>query len=379
VNRFLASILNEEIERATFLKNQIKFPLSYPELAGLANRCINNFNSQINILQDIQKNPEKYSERSIWRWVRTAHRNIEMTEKYGIPPLYYQTDEIGFLNKLIFKICSEINLPLEHPSVACLSTDYYYTASFIDVIFVPLSESGFLLHLPDLYHELGHYVSNNKKEDKLKFELESYIEAYELITEYFTDVLLKLQHERGPESTILKSQNFLNNWQKNWVEEFFCDLFATFLLGPAYVWSHLYLVTKNNSNIYALSPFGNQTHPPDNARMKIILLALKSLGYDDEIKKIETEWKNIQNEWGSPPHDFSFSFPTALLENVVRIFYVGLSKSQISVYEKQEFEKDSETIRRTLNLAWANFWLYTPSDFRIWESKIINNLKHNLS
>jgi len=377
VNPFLSSLLNEEIERANFLKNKIKFPLTYPELTGLANRCLNNFDSQIELLENIRKNEEQYTERSIWRWVRSAHRTIEMTEKYGIPPLYYQTEEIGFLNNLIFKICTEVNLPLQHPSVACLSTDYYYTTAFIDVIFVPLSESGFLLHLADLYHELGHYVSTNKKEDKLKSELESYVKAYETITEYFTDFILKLQHERNPEPIILKSQNFLNNWQKNWIEEFFCDLFATFLLGPAYVWSHHYLVAKNNPNIYSISQFGNQDHPPDNARMKILLFALDCLGFHDEQKKIEKEWQIIKDDWGSPPTDFSFAFPDDLLESVAKIIYSGLTSSQVSVYTKNVFDSDSNTVRKTLNVAWQNFWLSSPSDFRSWESSTIDGLKQN--
>jgi len=372
VSSYLQSVICEEVERAKFLKNQIVFPLIYPELSGLANRCVSILDVQIISLENLSKNLENYVEKSAWRLVRAAHRKIEMTEQWGIPPLYLQTKEIGLLNKLIFDICKEINLPLEHPSVACFSTQYYYTATFVDVIFLPLSESAFLLHLPDIYHEMGHYVSKNKNQTKLQMIGNAYLEVCDIVTEYFVDYLLKKQRERGPEATLLKIQNFRFNWQKNWIEEVFCDLFAVFLVGPAYAWSHIHLVTKNNPNIYEVSLFGNQEHPSDEARMQILLIALKILGYDDECSKIKKEWNKIRNQWGEPSLEFNYAYPYELLERITHLFFKSIKSSPFKIMSSSNGEKGS--VRKLLNDAWENFWNLNPKEFRQWEIEKIGEL-----
>lgn len=119
----------------------------------------------ISILQSLRDDISlnNTNERHAWRVSRDVIRNIEVLEKYGTSALYYKSEEVGFLNRPIFRIHNEINLPLEPSSVACLSTNYYYTVRFVNVIFVPLSEPDFLLHLPDLNHGMGHYVSGNAK------------------------------------------------------------------------------------------------------------------------------------------------------------------------------------------------------------------------
>ena len=369
---YLRSVIHEEIERAKFLKTQIIFPVKYPELTGLASRCVNILDDQIHILKDMIEHSENYAERSAWRILRDAYRRINMTEQWGIPPLYHQSKEIGLLNKMVFDIHKEINLPLEHPSIACFSTQYYYTTPLVDVIFVPLSESAFLLHLPDIYHEIGHYVSKNKTELKLQMIGDKYAEVYDMVTEYFVETILKKHRERGPEATMLKIQNFCTNWQKNWIEEFFCDLFAIFLVGPAYAWSHIHLVTKNHPEIYGISSFNEQEHPADEARMSVMLIALRSSGFEEESVEIEEEWNRIRLYWGEPSVDFNYAYPCELLEQIIKLFYEGFRSSQLNMITKSNDESDS--IRNLLNTAWKNFWKLEPEEFRAWEAKQIDGL-----
>ena len=375
MNKYLKSIINETIERAEYLKTKINFPLKYSELSGLANRCVKILNDQILILKKILENQDNYTERSAWRNTRYCIRIIEIIEKWGIPALYYQQKDVGILNKIVFAIHQEINLPLEPPPVSILSTDYYYTAPVVDVIFVPLSESGFLLHLSDLYHEIGHYVSKNKTEKKLEKIGKVYLDAYEEIFEKFENSIATRTRERGPEKTVLQLKNFLTNWE-NWLEEFFCDLFAVYLLGPAYVWSHLHLVTKKNLNIYYLNLLSEQTHPSDEARIQIMLDGLKLLGFDSAYGKIESKWREVMKPWREPPVAYLDAYPRDLLTKIANQILEGMKEVGFTIVSPEILTNDnSKSIRAILNDAWNKFWKIEPHEFREWELKKLKELE----
>ncbi len=375
MNKYLISIIHETIERAKYLKTKIEFTLEYPELTGLANRCVKILDEQIVIFEKILEAQDTYSERSAWRNTRDCIRIIEMIEKWGISALYAQKKDVGMLNKIAFSIHQEINLPLEPVPVSTLSTDYYYTAPVVDVIFVPLSESGFLLHLSDLYHEIGHYVSNYKTEKKLEKVSEVYLKAYEEIYEIFENTIHKRSRERGPEQTILQLKNFLINWE-DWLEEFFCDLFAVYLLGPAYVWSHLHLVTKKNLNIYHLNLFSEQTHPVDEARIQIMLDGLKLLGFDSASNEIENKWREVMKSWGEPPVEYFNAYPRDLLTKIANLILHGMKESGFSIVNPKILTNgDSNSIRVILNDAWNRIWSLEPHEFREWEVKKLKELE----
>src|SRR5437773_4290469 len=178
MKEYLESLIVEQINRGLVLKNLIRYPLKYPELTGLAQRSTSTLDDQIsalNMLRAELRLRDDNDVRDIFREVRRCGEFISAVEYYGISALYYQTQEIGFLNKLVFKIHQEINLPFPPPSVCCTGTTHYFSHLFTNVIFTPLTESEFLLHMPDLYHEIGHCVLENMKSElRLKSLLDNY-------------------------------------------------------------------------------------------------------------------------------------------------------------------------------------------------------------
>src|SRR2546429_920971 len=105
---YLGSLIAEQTNRALVLKSMIKYPLKYTELGGLAGRCTAILDSQIGFLQALNDeiaNREEGDLRDIFRDVRSCARDIRLVEYFGIPPLRFQTEEIGFLNKLMHLIC----------------------------------------------------------------------------------------------------------------------------------------------------------------------------------------------------------------------------------------------------------------------------------
>lgn len=136
MKKYLESLIVEQINRALTLKELIQYPIQYPELTGLAERCTNILDSQIELLKELRtvlRHREESDIRDIFRDIRICARYISSVEYFGIPALHYQTPEVGFLNKLMFKIHREIKLPFPHPSVcgrAILLFEPFYRRNF---------------------------------------------------------------------------------------------------------------------------------------------------------------------------------------------------------------------------------------------------------
>jgi hypothetical protein len=379
---YLESLVVEQVNRALALKRLIEYPLKFPELSGLADRCTIILDSRIQLLRELQQDIRPRMEddlRDIFRDMRSITRDISWVEYYGIPPLYYQTPEIGFLNKVMFKIHREIKLPLTPPSVCCIATEYYSLNLFTSVIFAPLTESEFLLHLSDLYHELGHYVLDNRESElRLKAVKENYNLCFSKITDYYSNLLKDLRRDLGPPEIPAIIERIHANW-KSWIIEFFCDLFALYTVGPAYAWAHLHLTVKRSDDIHELSVFSLQTHPSDESRMRMLLCGLNHLGLSEDATEIQKRWFEVKKFWGPPEVEYQYAFPQELLDEMARLTLEGLKASGISIVSEKELStsKDNE-FRIMLNEAWKVFWAIKPDEFRDWEEKAMKTLRADL-
>lgn len=201
---YLEGTIYEQLNRCMSLKKLIPHPLKYSELHALADRSSRMLdNSTANLkflLNELNDRDENYLD-DLFRGLRSCTRDIDLVERYGISALYCETPEIGYLNKLVVKIHQEINLPLTPPAIACISTTYYYFHPITNVIFVPIGEHDFLLHLPDLFHEIGHEVlCYMRNEARLKSVMDKYSEALHRITQYYSDLYFRKQRETGPKT-----------------------------------------------------------------------------------------------------------------------------------------------------------------------------------
>jgi hypothetical protein len=380
LKKYLKATIEEQINRGLILKKMIPYPLIYHELSKLSEGCERIIDENIRYLRYLRQEIETDNPnlRYILREFRTSTRNIELVESFGISALYYQTPELGYFNKLIFKINQEIKLPISPPSVACISTNYYYFHPFTDVIFVPLGESEFLLHLPDLFHEIGHAVIS-KREDNLKLkELnEKYKEIINIITKHYQKLITEKIRESGPEEIKLIIQHVHQQWKNYWIDEFLSDLFALYTLGPAFARAHLHLVTKRSKDIFAFSAILPQTHPSDDSRMKMLLIGLNIIGFKQEAEVIHSKWKEMPFSGVSRPiQEYQYAYPENLMENIASLFLEGLRKSNFAIITDKNEEQNQKTIIILLNDAWKYFW-DEPHEFRLWEEKSIGELKRN--
>lgn len=102
---YLKSNINEEIERAKYLKGLIPRPIPI-ELTALADRCRRILDENITYLlhlkEDLAKRPESDDIRVLYRNFRHVYRLTKTIEYFGISALHFQSEDVRFLNQLIF-------------------------------------------------------------------------------------------------------------------------------------------------------------------------------------------------------------------------------------------------------------------------------------
>lgn len=351
------SLLDNLIEKCTFLlKNTIDY------LDFLLDELDNNQNADV---------------RNLFRDVRICIIILKELEYYGISALYHQTKDLRFINKIIDDIHKELSLPLDPPLAASISTKYYYYHPLTNVIFMPIGETNSLLHLPDIFHEVGHellyYCEDNPA---LKEIHNSYLKAIEEINEYYNKLIAEKKRETGSKLILELIDTIHSYWKNNWINEYFCDLFACYCLGPAYVWAHLYLTLKTSDNIYK---FLIQSHPSDDSRLMFLLYTLKRIGFTSEESIISINWDEMPLALDiKPENEYKYAYPKDLMIIIAEIFLNGLNKSNISKITFKKLERmDDDKVVRILNDAWQSF-LNDPEKYCEWEEKTIEKLKSRL-
>lgn len=380
IQGYLESHVKEQIERSLYLKSLIPRKV-YPELIGLADRCSRILDDNIGYLRFLLQQLELRNAgdvRDLYRSFRVAYRDIETVEYFGIPALHFQTDSSKFLNKFIFAIKDEINLPFVAPAVACFSNGYFWVHGTTNVMFMPIGEANSLLHLPDVFHELGHSTLFNRENDLRLEEIKiTYSEIIRKITTYFENSYNKKQKRTGPPEVPMIIRHLHSQW-KSWVNEFFSDLFACYTLGPAYTWAHLHLTTKKCDDVYKFEkPPVPQSHPSDDSRMKLLEIGLKKTGFSSEAQEIRSIWDCMPFVTSSSPiYEYQYAYPTSLMEDLAELVLKGMKKSEISILTPEILNKlDDKSIRKILNEAWKNFW--KNPNFREWETTTLRTLNQS--
>lgn len=384
MRNYIEALIVEQVNRIMTLKGFISLPLQSSYLGQLSERCNSILDSQLTILNELRKQLA-YTNcdlRQVHRKVRGIIKAVSVVESYGISSLRFQTSEVDFLNGLMFDISKGISLPLIPPSVSCLSTEYFYFEPVTRVIYVPQAEPDFLLHLPDLYHEIGHYVLFSSIDgypvEKLQIIATAMKEIFSTVTQHFTDLIEEANLNPGPKEIPMILNRIHSNW-KSWLHEFLCDLFAVFTLGPAYVWSHLHLVAKTRDNVYQCYWLSAEDHPADEARMTLMLHGLHLTGFGNDAEEIRNKWQQLTRTLDSPDAYYQFAYPDRLLNILTEKFLAALKTAGFTIITFNQLNSSiDENISVVLNNAWIAFWSLTPEEYRKWEKNQIELLKKRL-
>ncbi|GJD19894.1 hypothetical protein RIVM261_048500 [Rivularia sp. IAM M-261] len=373
LNKYLSGAIPQMIERGRTLIACI--PRDLPrDYDALRKTCKDKVNSLIDALQILKGSASNISCPEDLRIFKRIVAEMDLLETVGVAALNRASSEDHRLNVLIEKITREIEYPLLTPTVTTLSQQYFCIYRQLNLLCIPLIEGKFLLHLPDLYHELAHPFFTEKNDPLLEPFQESYKEAIVQVLTHFEDEKNKAEYRRGPKQLYELLHNWQLCWMKFWLEEFFCDLFAVYTLGPAFVWSHLHLAIKRGGNPHELAYMRSSSHPCDHARMQVMLYALKLSGFESDVKEVQNQWSQFLEQISARPEpEYHRCYPVNLLENIADHALIAVTEVQAQIVTPGT----QRPINALLNQAWQEFWK-NPINYVDWEKQAIEMLMSEL-
>ena len=315
--------------------------------------------------------PDYQSERL--RQFRRIVEHMSLLETTAIAALERHNKDDIFLNGLIEVIKSETYYPLLPPVVTSLSQQYFHIFPNLNLLFVPLSEGDFLLHLPDLYHELAHPLLTERYNPRVKPFQTALSQALDVVLRYIADERSKEERRgiRAPQ----RISFYLYLWQKCWLEwliEFFCDLYGICTIGPAFAWSHIYLCAKYSHDPYDVPTVSLLSHPADDARMKAMLYALTMLGFTKDADEIKAKWEDlITISVGKATPEYRRCFPDNLIQQITKEAVAGVTSIGCCVAKPQ----NTTSIYRLLNDSWVEFWR-DPVGYIAWEREAVKKMRN---
>lgn len=374
MDTYFEAAIQQTRERARVLKTKIPRPIHHTEQLALQRLCDERLNEVIGrldyLLEDEVFREKKNLRQRIRLWKR-CQVDLSQIETSGIIALSRMNDDDIFLNRLVFQIHREINYPLPPPTACCLSREYFSINTSLHLLEIPPAEADFLLHLPDLYHELGHplmSVADDPKVEPFQDQLGRFLGV---IADYLQSERASVLRRTGPKEYHSQVLDLLERAWVPWSNELFCDLFAIYTLGPAYAWAHFHLTAS-----YGMDPFGAQimrfrSHPPDQARMEVMLIGLDLLGFRKETVQIQAKWDALIQTLGeTQTPTYRQSCPRHLLESAAIHALEGVRKIGCNLAEG----KASGMVCNLLNNSWEEFWR-SPDQYHRWERQQIETLK----
>jgi len=318
LDKYLAGSVGQLLERARHLQGAISKPFPV-EFRTLAQTCRNSVNSLIADLQNLLDDP-RFAKPALQQLRLRAYKRLvdelDFIECIGFAALVRIIDEDKLMTRLVADIAEEMMYPLLPPVVSCQSQSYFHAFPGLNLLRVPLKEVHFFLHLPDLYHELAHFILTEENNPVVE-PIQKALAASATAARGHLAALLS-RPTRGPKATRQHLLAWTNCWIGGWATELVCDLFSTFAVGPAFGWAHLHLCAKRGGDPFLVETSPDSTHPPDEARMLVILDALGKLGYKGDAVAIEKKWRSLCSVGGYKSNsNFQMCFPKKILAGVV--------------------------------------------------------------
>jgi len=242
---FIGTVTQLE-KRARLLRGKLprNLPRDYDTLAQTCRSKLDTCLKRLRTLRDDSKFKKLHYQPERVRLLRRAIAEMDVIESVGIAALDRAKEDDHYLNVLLGRITSEIKYPHITPVVTTLSQQYFCIIDDLHLLCVPLLEGQFLLHLPDLYHELAHPLLLIEDDPVIEPLQQAMYKGMRDTLSYIDEELAKVDRSSGPQYPAFLLSRWRGLWIRYWLTEFFCDLFAIYTLGPAYAWSHLHLVIK---------------------------------------------------------------------------------------------------------------------------------------
>lgn len=371
MNEYFDGSVAQLLERTRQLCNLIPRNLGR-DVAALEVACrdqLNEVGDRLRALRDVPHMRKIENQRERLRLFRRVRGDLDHLESVAVTALCRWNEEDQRINRIADGLAHEIRYPLPTPVVSCLSQRYFHTYPDLRLVCVPLAEGRFLLHLPDLYHELGHSLLAFENDGRLAGFQQKHVEAVDEALGYLAGELRRENTGLGPEAY----KRYLLCWTDCWLSwaiEFFCDLFAVYVVGPAFAWAHLHLAACMDTDPFRVPLLSTTVHPADAARMTVLLRALDRLGFQNDRDAVSQRWEEFLNVSGNRKSpEYRRCFPDALLGQIEQLAFEGTLALGCDLADPAM----KGPSRRLLNEAWRVFW-QSPENYVEWERDMVSQV-----
>jgi hypothetical protein len=270
-----------------------------------------------------------------------------------------------FASALLARICQECGITGDAPLCSATSAQYYFTHLFLNVVFVPCTETTRLLGLSDLFHELGHLQAARHKTVLVDPLLG-------LVDSEFDDIVRQARQNSWPDPLIRTLESARDRWRGSWLIEFVSDMVATYWVGPAYAWSNVRLCGAMSPDLY-----GDQnSHPADSARAHGIGVILRRLAFNTEADEIDRQWLElIQLAGDTEPATYKLSYPQHLIDRFAQATVAACRTLGLVPYGNPI--ASNRTVAALLNEAWTRF-RNDPAGYPAWEHAEFDALRQQV-
>lgn len=364
---YLTGAIGHAIERARALTNVVDQPYA-SAYDGLRQICSERLRRILSDLRQLEAeaivDPSLQTPRRL-RMYRRIIEQLRSVEVIGATALAGADKDAADLTATVRSVCGELRYPLVPPTVTNSSSSYLSIYSGFNLMMVPLLEGHFLLHLPDLYHELAHPFLDPHFDDRPA--LDAYREAFRLsllsVRSYFVEARLLAQRERTPADFTVYLHLWEQLWSKYWLEELYCDAFAAMTCGPAYGWAHYHLTAQTAECAFETPIRKLKTHPADDARLRLICRSLEKLGFKEDAVSIRQRWTQLTKVRGDDrPPEYLQCYPDALIDGVVEGVWRSISEMGVTLALPGTLTNWPDR----LGQAWNKFW-EDPAHYPQWE------------
>jgi hypothetical protein len=368
---FLEVTAEQMAERGRILLSKIPRSLS-SEYQGLVATTRDRLNTNITRFSEFAGGSARNFSASVRQRLFRRHvDDLDLIEYIALPALHRATEDDRRLTSLVARICREIAYPLPAPVVSAISMSYFGIDPMFHVMRVPLTEGNFLLHLPDLYHELAHPLLADEHDPTLEPFRRRFRRVLDASTRHFAGDVSAVARGKIPPDLAKLSLTAEFCWVDSWTTEFFCDIFAAATLGPAYAWAHLHLHSKRPRQPFGFPDLGPTTHPADAARMTAIVSTLRKLGYEQDTVAIQARWAELVARGAHPqcPPEYHRCYPAQLIESCVTEAFLATKEIDCRLATPEA----AGPVRATLNQAWVEMWR-EPIRYLDWEREAVARL-----
>ena len=296
-----------------------------------------------------------------FRHYKHVARLIQELENLPLLVLRRFSESDRTITAVVAAICHEAKIPFSPPVCSSISSQYYWTAAGMDVVFAPCLEPDHVLGLPDAYHELGHILLF--RNEKLLVH-----PALTIVDAWYDKTLIQSKKLNWPEASRQELERFQRCWRLSWLLEFGSDLIATYMVGPAFGWCNIRTSTNLGGGLF----LGSESHPADSARAVAIKLMLDRISFGNDGAEITERWSQlVQLSGESRPQRYELAYPEELLTELTEFIHSKCQALGLRKYDPRA--KEDTPVAATVNDAWREFRV-NPGKFGEYERSCLKAL-----